>query len=85
MTKVATFTKDELRAELPDVADFVGLVREVFGDQIRVLGIRTPDWVMGKPDIVPGIRLSDCVWDAPAAPAAEPSPAERASRKRRRA
>jgi hypothetical protein len=66
-------TRDELRAELPDVAAFVDAVREAFGDQVRVLGIRTPEWTMGTPDQPAGIRLSDCVWDtrpAPVPPAA---------------
>lgn len=73
MTYPVRKTRDELRAELPDVAAFVDLVRDAFGDQVRVLGIRTSEWTMGKPDQPAGIRLSDCVWDtrpAPVAPAA---------------
>ena len=73
MTLAVRKTRDELRAELPDVAAFVDAVRDAFGDQVRVLGIRTPDWTMGNPDQPAGIRLSDCVWDTrptPVAPAA---------------
>ena len=73
MTLAVRKTRDELRAELPDVAAFVDVVRDVFGDQVRVLGIRTLEWTMGKPDQPAGIRLSECVWDtrpAPVAPAA---------------
>ncbi|MCA3072802.1 MAG: hypothetical protein IOD11_20500 [Rhodocyclaceae bacterium] len=73
MTYPVRKTRDELRAELPDVAAFVDLVRDAFGDQVRVLGIRTSEWTMGKPDQPAGIRLSECVWDtrpAPVAPAA---------------
>lgn len=73
MTEPVRKTRDELRAELPDVAAFVDLVRDAFGDQVRVLGIRTSEWTMGKPDQPAGIRLSECVWDmrpAPVAPAA---------------
>jgi hypothetical protein len=65
VTQTVRKTREELRAELPDVAAFVDIVREVFGDQVRVAGIRTPEWVMGKPDVPAGIRLSSCVWDAP--------------------
>ncbi|MCA3120510.1 MAG: hypothetical protein ING99_19145 [Rhodocyclaceae bacterium] len=73
MTLAVRKTRDELRAELPDVAAFVDAVRDAFGDQVRVLGICTPEWTMGKPDQPTGIRLSDCVWDTrptPVAPAA---------------
>ena len=70
-------TRDELRAELPEVAAFVDLVRDVFGDQVRVLGIRTPEWTMGKPDQPAGIRLSDCVW------APRPAPVPSAAHRRR--
>ena len=73
MTYPVRKTRDELRAELPDVAAFVDLVRDAFGDQVRVLGIRTSEWTMGKPDQPAGIRLSECVWatrPAPVAPAA---------------
>ena len=73
MTYPVRKTRDELRAELPDVAAFVDLVRDAFGDQVRVLGIRTSEWTMGKPDQPAGILLSECVWDtrpAPVAPAA---------------
>ena len=73
MTYPVRKTRDGLRAELPDVAAFVDLVRDAFDDQVRVLGIRTSEWTMGKPDQPAGIRLSECVWDtrpAPVAPAA---------------
>ncbi len=73
MTPSVRKSKEELRAELPDVAAFVDVVRDAFGDQVRVLGIRTSEWTMGKPDQPAGIRLSECVWDtrpAPVAPAA---------------
>lgn len=78
VTQSVRKSREELRAELPDVAAFVDIVRDVFGDQVRVLGIRTPDWTMGKPDQPAGIRLSDCVWDPPAAPAAVPEHRRRA-------
>jgi hypothetical protein len=71
-------SKEELRAELPDVAAFVDTVRDVFGDQVRVLGIRTPEWTMGKPDQPAGIRLSDCVWDPPGVRAPVPERRRRA-------
>jgi hypothetical protein len=78
VTESVRKSREELRAELPDVAAFVDIVRDVFGDQVRVLGIRTPDWTMGKPDQPAGIRLSDCVWDLPAEPAAVPERRRRA-------
>ena len=78
MTPTVRKTREDLRAELPDVAAFVDIVRDVFGDQVRVLGIRTPDWTMGKPDQPAGIRLSECVWDPPPAPVAAPAHRRRA-------
>jgi hypothetical protein len=78
-------TKAELREALPDVAAFVDLVRAVFGDGVRVKGIRTAEFTIGRPEVVPGIRLSQCVWDSPAEPVVESNPAAQASRKRRRA
>ncbi len=78
MTPKVRKSREELRAELPDVAAFVDVVRDVFGDQVRVLGIRTPDWTMGNPDVPPGIRLTSCVWDAPAPIAAAPAHRRRA-------
>jgi hypothetical protein len=71
-------SRDELRAALPDLAEFVDACREAFGD-IRVLGIKTDDFTIGRPELDgDGIRLSQttaagnvCAPDLsePAAPA----------------
>lgn len=71
-------SKEDLRAALPDVAHFVDTLRAVFGPGVRVEGIRTPEFAIGRPDVVPGIRLSECVWDAPAKPVAAPARRRRA-------
>jgi hypothetical protein len=72
-------SRDELRAALPDLAEFVDACRESFGDGVRVLGIKTADFTIGRPELDgDGIRLSQttaagnvCAPDLsePAAPA----------------
>jgi hypothetical protein len=84
VTKQIRMSKEELRAALPEVAAFVDVVRDVFGEGVRVTGIRTKEWTMGRPDVPPGIRLSDCVWDRPSEPEIDHHD-ERSARRRRRA
>jgi len=55
-------TREELRAELPELAEFVDLLRDAFGDGVRVLGISTEHWQVGNCRLEPGIRLSECAW-----------------------
>lgn len=84
MTIRVTKTRDELRAELPELAALVDALRAECGPGVRVMGIRTQEWTMGNPDVPAGIRLSQCAWDPPQ-PAADAAPADRSKRRRRRA
>jgi hypothetical protein len=56
-------SREELRAAVPELAAFVDACREAFGSGVKVLGVKTATFTIGRPELEgDGIRLTEiCV------------------------